>query len=360
MNKLAQWELEKRNLFAPAPLLVGIELNPGPQLTKDKRQKIIWYKQDAGLSIPQICAKLDIKSPNTVRKWLRRNKQNLSLNNLRGQGRKRKLTSRQESQLVKKAKKGADAPELSRQLSKKVEGGVTARTVRRVLRRRGLKYLVIEKREAITPAQAAKRLKFAQDRKDYDWKYAVFTDEKTFHVGTSKHKGWQDPSDKKIEETKRYTKKINVWGGIGLHFKTKLYFFEENLDAKLYCKILKSRLPPAESFNLDPYSRSNWVLVQDNDPKHTAEESVRVLDILAPKRLRDWAPNSPDFNILEDVWSWLDDAMKHKNIKTIASLKRNLSLAWKNLDMSKVQASIQSIPHRLEECIQRQGKRTSY
>ena len=234
---------QKKKFMIPAPLLVGVELNPGPALTVTQRQKIIVLKQDAGLSIEKIAEKLNI-NVKTVRRWLERNKKGMSLTNLRGQGRKRKLTSRQEKQVRKRAKKGEDAPELARKLSRKGKKSISVTTVQRVLKRQGLKYLVREKREVITPTQSEKRLKFAHKHKNDDWKYVLFTDEKTFHVGKTPHKSWQDPNDKKIFKYKRHPKKINVWAGIGLHFKTKLHFFEQNLDTDLYCKILKSRLPP--------------------------------------------------------------------------------------------------------------------
>ena len=187
-----------------------------------------------------------------------------------------------------------------------------------------------------------------------------FTDEKTFQLGSHKHKSWQDPNDRVIEEVKRHPPKIHVWGGIGLHFKTKLYFFDKNLNSTLFCKILKARLPPAESFDLPPHGSNKWVLVQDNDPKHKSAQSQKILDILAPDRIKDWPSNSPDINPIEDVWSMMDYELQLKPPKNIRTLKSTLRKAWAELDVSKVTASIQSLPKRLNECIQLEGQRTSY
>jgi transposase len=273
-----QWT--KKKFMIPAPILVGIELNPGPALSQEQRRDIVRWKKD-GLGNKAIALKLKV-NVRTVRKWVSRccKKPSVktSFENRSGQGRKRKLTKKQETQVVKKAKiKDEDAPQIAREMSKKVSGGVHVDTIRRILKDRGLEYLVRKKREEITSLQAKKRLGFAKKRLHDDWKYALFTDEKTFQVGSTKHKSWQDPNNRKTDEYKRHPAKIHVWAGIGLHFKTDLYFFTGNMNADLYCKILKSRLPPAHAFDLKPYDRAKWVVVQDNDPKHKSKRAINFL-----------------------------------------------------------------------------------
>jgi hypothetical protein len=245
-------------------------------------------------------------------------------------------------------------------MKNRVPGGISPSTVRRVLKEEGLKYLVREEREDISPEQAENRLKFATSRLNYDWRYALFCDEKTFQLGAHKKKSWQDPDDRKAEKIKRHPPTIHVWGGIGLHFKSKLYFFNQNLNAALYCKIISKRLPPYYTFELKPHERNKWILVQDNDPKHTSKRATKVLDELAPDRIRDWPSNSPDWNIIEDVWSMLESELERKRPTTIPKMKRVLSKAWADLDMTKVRSSVQSLPARLEEGIKLKGERTSY
>jgi transposase len=265
----------KKKFMIPAPILVGVELNPGPApLTQEKRREIIWLK-NRGYTNYAIAQEID-STPKTVRRWVKRNKkkrsQKTSFKNQKGQGRKRKLTKKQERQAVKKAKNNdLDAKEIALDMSDRVPGGVNEITIRRTLKEHGLKYLVRKKRQVLTPLQVENRLKFAQKRLQDDWKYALFVDEVTFKVGCKK-KSWQDPNDRKTDEVVRHPAKLHVWAGIGLHFKTKLYMFEEILKADLYCKILNDRLPPAESWGLPPHGRSKWILVQDNDPKHTSKK----------------------------------------------------------------------------------------
>ena len=77
-----------------------------------------------------------------------------------------------------------------------------------------------------------------------NWKMVLFTDEKSFWLGSTGTHAWQQLDHRIVDETDRYTPKLHVWGRIGYYFKTDLYFFEQNLDAGLYQDIIASRLPP--------------------------------------------------------------------------------------------------------------------
>jgi len=340
------------------PMLVGIELNPGPGEAEKKREQIILLKQTGKFTNQEIAEQVGAHR-NTITNTWKRFKKKRSLKTKKGQGRKRKLTKKQEKQLVKKAKKGKDSPELAREYSQKV-GGISERTIQRELRREGLRYLVVEKKDLLTNDQIQRRLKFARERLNHDWKYAIFTDEKSFQLGASPHNSWQDPNERVTAEVKRHQAKVHVWGGVGLHFKTKLYFFHENLNATLMCKILKKNLPPEHFYGLPPRCHDKWILVQDNDPKHRSKLVTELLDKIAPDRLPDFPANSPDFNVIEDVWSFIGRTLEHKTINTMSQLKAGIKKEWENLDIQLVHNSVQSMPRRLQECIQLKGKRTSY
>src|SRR4051812_13960405 len=85
---------------------------------------------------------------------------------------------------------------------------------------------------------------------------------------------WQEPGkERKVEEYERWTKKLNVWGGIGYYFKTDLYFLNKNMNSKL-------RLPPSYSAPDIPRTLEHkWVIVHDN---HNIRKSVNSM----PARLQ--------------------------------------------------------------------------
>jgi transposase len=342
----------------PAPILVGIELNPGPSEAQKKREQIVLLKQTGKMTNQQISDQIGV-DPKTVYNTWKRFKKKRSMATKKGQGRKRKLTNKQRKQLAKKAKKGKESPQLAKEYSPKV-GGVSESTIQRELKREGLQYLVIENKDLLTENQIKRRLKFAKEHRNDDWKYALFSDEKSFQLGSIPHKKWQDPTERDTAETKRHAPKVHVWGGIGVHFKTDLYFFHQNLNADLMHQILKTSLPPRYSYNLPPHLRHKWILVQDNDPKHRSKKVTQLLDEIAPDRLSDFPANSPDFNIVEDVWTAIARAIEHRKIQTMAQLKKAVKEEWDKLEPQLVQNSVNSIQQRLRECIKLKGKRTSY
>jgi hypothetical protein len=259
----------------------------------------------------------------------------------------------------KKAKREKTSKQIATEMSEEVKGGISTRSIRRYLKDAGQQYLVKENREELTPEQEARRLEFAQAYKDYNWDSCLFVDEKSWQLGASEsRKCWQDSSRPRVVTyKKRHAPKIHCWGGIGKHFKARLYFFKQNLNSDLYCKILKSRLSNVQKYRA---AKRKPVLVQDNDPKHRSIKTTELLEKLAPNRIKDYPVNSPDFNPLENIWAILQNSISQKKITNIPALRRHLTEAWKNLDMEVVARCVESLPDRLQECIDRNGKRTDY
>ena len=73
--------------------------------------------------------------------------------------------------------------------------------------------------------------------------------------------------------------------------------FEENMTAVMYQEILATFLIPYMAYHFD----TSGIIHQDNDPKHSAQESVRLLSDAGVKWIK--APaRSPDLNPIEMLW----------------------------------------------------------
>jgi hypothetical protein len=174
----------------------------------------------------------------TAKSVFQKYKETNAVEDLPGRGRKRKLSKAEVKEIVKKVKKRKYAPEIARELKKKV----SVQTVRNIIKESGKKWLRIKKKEKLSEAHKQKRVEYAKRMDGYNFNRVLFSDEKTFFLGTLPGYAWQDPDNRIEEETTPYPSKLNVWGAIGTHTKTKLYYFDTNLNSTLYTTILRSRI----------------------------------------------------------------------------------------------------------------------
>lgn len=314
-------------------------------------------RDDIGLSQTEIASRIPT-SCRTVYSVLKKFDETGSVHDKPGRGPKHKLTLEDEKKIVKRAKQGKSAAEIAIQ----ADIAVSDRSVRRVLKKNHLAYLRIKRVPRLTSTHKEQRLTYAAEKINAEWRKVLFLDEKSFWLETTTTHCWQIPGEerKKIEKS-RWTKKLHVFGGIGYYCKTKLYFFTSNLNGELYQDIIQQRLPPAHFANDTPRRfRDKWVVVQDNDPKHKTNESMQLLRQLCNNRLYDHPANSPDFNVMEDAWSYLDREVRKSKIRTINGLKRRLTQLWEDLPWNYIRKSVDSMPARLQQCLDRKGARTDY
>ncbi|RNA36558.1 Transposable element Tcb2 transposase [Brachionus plicatilis] len=109
-----------------------------------------------------------------------------------------------------------------------------------------------------------------------------------------------------LPSSHKFLAKINVWGGISCKGATQFALFKNNMDSKMYNEILSDHLLAfcAVNFNY------NFVLHQDNDPKHKSYECMRFLDSNSIRWLKKYLevlirspPRSPDLNPIEMLWN---------------------------------------------------------
>jgi len=100
-------------------------------------------------------------SKTTVAQLLKKFQQTGLVSDLARTGRKRKISEQEENKIVKKAKKEKPASEIARELSQESKNEVSVDTVRRILHKHNLRWLVKQKVEALSEVNKAKRLDYA-------------------------------------------------------------------------------------------------------------------------------------------------------------------------------------------------------
>ena len=163
-----------------------------------------------------------------------------------------------------------------------------------------------------------------------DWHAVIFSDESKFKLfGLDGHQYcWRTPGQ---EFDAKFTKKVVKHGGGSIMVLGRLTTngpgcivrIEGNMDTELYIQILNDdflgTLQNLEIKKKDVYFQ------HDNDPKHTSKCATEwccknKVDTLT------WPPNSPDMNIIEHAWNYLD----HR-VYTCTPLPQNIGTSWEAL-----------------------------
>ncbi|KAL4467966.1 hypothetical protein ABPG72_021747 [Tetrahymena utriculariae] len=129
------------------------------------------------------------------------------------------------------------------------------------------------------------------------------------------------------------------------------------MDSEIYCSILENELKKSAD---RLFQRKKWILIEDNDPKHTSRASKAKREELNIERLDDWPASSPDLNPVENIWNWLKHQVEKERVTTKEQLVESIQNNWNLIDIDFISPFIQSFPNRLQMVINNQGLTINY
>ena len=144
------------------------------------------------------------------------------------------------------------------------------------------------------------------------------------------------------QSTVKHTQKINIWAAFSSMGTFPLCIFSKMLNAELFIKIIEVHLL-AEAHVL---YQDAWFLVQDNDPKHTAELTKAWMVENMPNKKIDWPSQSPDINPIENLFAWVKLNLIKRRQKNITKLKEELTALWENINSDFLEKYWLSMPRR--------------
>ena len=147
-----------------------------------------------------------------------------------------------------------------------------------------------------------------------------------------------------------------VWGCMSYSGVGNLTFIEGNMDKNMYLDLLKDNLlQSAEKLEI----RDSFRYYQDNDPKHTSGIVKSWLIWNCPHVVQTPA-QSPDLNVIENLWSVLERNIRNHNISNASDLKRALLEEWGKISPDYTKSLTESMKSRLKAVLHQKGYPTKY
>ncbi|KAK2941364.1 hypothetical protein BLNAU_23721 [Blattamonas nauphoetae] len=212
------------------------------------------------------------------------------------------------------------------------------------------------------PHHIKNRFDFAKETlsKGYLPDLCLFDDEKTVR-GRGPDKYYRSLSEKDTQrpesESRAHPIKLNIWGCVGVGFKSNLFITEENINGRIYTDALINGLTNAQ---MDP-PLDTRVLLSDNAGWHKYKTELPRIE-LANISHKFLPPLSSDLNPIEHVWAMLTTKL-YENFEvydTIDSLRKAIVRCWKSIPQESIDNIVLSYGDRLLECYSHEGKMTKY
>jgi transposase len=241
-------------------------------------------------------------------------------------------------------------------IKKRVGLDIDVSTIYHYLKSQGYSYSLAKKKPKLTIEDKFIRVKWAETHQNYDFSNVVFADECSVWLCGTRCKCWLKKEDDSIFETEKFPEKVQVWGAISSKGKIGIHIFQGNMNAEGLIRIYKESLCTQAKKAHYP---DQWVLAQDNDPKHKAHATQ---DFLSHKGIGvlPWPSRSPDLNPIENVWAWLKRGLSKLKAETISELTKNILKVWSEIPEKHILRVVGSMEKRLALIQERQGVALKY
>ena len=200
------------------------------------------------------------------------------------------------------------------------------------------------------------RVEWAKCNMSRRWEHSIFADEASIWLSRGRVRMWTKKGQIRLQPTCKHTQKIHIWAAFSSVGTFPLCIFTQNLDSSLFTKILEVHLlAQAKVFH-----NKEWVLVMDNDPKHTSKATKAWMNENMPNRRLEWPSQSPDVNPIENLFGWIKNELSKRSPKNISALKSELNDIWSNIDPVFLEPYWSSMPKRCRLLIDGDGYKIDY
>lgn len=238
-------------------------------------------------------------------------------------------------------------------------------TISRRLKEAGVKAYTCTKKFYISKQNKIKRLLFAKQHMNKPpefWRNVLFTDESSVSLDGSWGRKFYYSEPEKVNKRRVYATQrqggggnLMVWGCITNLGVGPLAMVSGKMNQMTYLELLNDVALVAGSkiIGLD------FILQHDNAPAHKAFVVTKFLNDLDQQRIN-WPPQSPDLNIIENVWAYVKRNIPYRVGRSKQELWDEIVEVWSKIPLEFISKLFDSIPRRLNEVILNNGGQTKY
>ncbi|KAG2469162.1 TCB1 transposase, partial [Polypterus senegalus] len=334
------------------------------EVSQEIRKKII-DKHVKGKGYKTISKQLDVPVT-TVAHIIQKFKIHGTVANLPGRGRRRRI-DKSKRRIIRMVTKEP------RKTSKEIQGelqaqgtSVSDRTIRRCLSQSGLHGRRPRRTPLLKTNHKKARLEFAKlhvDKAQRFWENVLWTDETKIELfGHNKgHYAWRKKNtafqEKHLLPTVKYGGgSIMLWGCVASSGTGNLAKVEGRMDSTQYQQILETTVQESVT---KLKLRQGWIFQQDNDPKHCSK-STKAFMQRNKYNVLEWPSQSPDLNIIENLWCRLKRAVHAWKPSNLNELEMFCKEEWYKIPSTTIQTLIRTYRKCLEAVISAKGGSTKY
>jgi transposase len=304
---------------------------------------------------------------NSVTTIIRRYNQHGSIEIKARRGRPKKVTHRRENLIIREMKKNRRSTkcELLSKVNDKQSIKISTTTLKRVLNKNGYSKRIARKKPFVSVKNKMLRKKWAKAHlywSIYKWKQVLWTDE--CHVEHDNQRNvlvWRRAGEEWLTDCLKGTVKsgrfsITIWSCVGWKGAGPIRIIKGRLNSEKYKNLLEDVWPEIiETFG------ENILFQDDNATIHRARSIQQWKDENGIKSI-DWTPQSPDLNIIENVWSVLKRALGKMDTipSSIEILEKRVVEVWSEISATSIQNLVKSMPKRCLMVIKKKGSPTKY